>query len=342
MKRSALTLLAFLAMASIVLATPVLGIIENGETGAGSGLYSYTLTATGTGITTLSKFQVTSAVNQVFAEDPTWGNWIQTEWSGGSAPSAPGDAEDSFVIFGDQRIPGASGETPDIITLETIGGNPDPPVGTGSGSLDNYRPFDDNGTPEDEEDDTLESWDAYLRNNAAAETGDPPEVDVPLMQLVTDSASYDDIALTLTLYTGTDFNPATGAMVVTQYDLEWPSGIIPPTVELGNTNGYIDPTDTDIDLSDLANFGLGWFGPDGDGYVEGSGTTTLAEWLYGDFSDPRPTGNGTVDLTDLADFGTGWFGPNGDGYTGGAVPEPSTIVMLILGALCLVGYRVRK
>jgi len=69
-------------------------------------------------------------------------------------------------------------------------------------------------------------------------------------------------------------------------------------------------------------------------------------WAQGDFDC-----DGDVDLSDLGTLGTyygqnaSWVGgcPCPTGGEGGApVPEPGTIVMLVLGTLCLVGYRLRK
>ena len=95
--------------------------------------------------------------------------------------------------------------------------------------------------------------------------------------------------------------------------------------------------DGDIDGTDLSNFASGWFGPGGAG-SDGI-STSIIEWGIGNFD-----ADNDVDGTDLGGFASGWYGPNGSGYvpTASAVPEPSIIVMLILGTLCLVGYRVRK
>ena len=102
------------------------------------------------------------------------------------------------------------------------------------------------------------------------------------------------------------------------------------TLECGDTDG-----DGDIDGTDLSNFAAGWYGPDGAGAIN---PTPPASWFNGDFD-----ADVDVDGTDLACFSTGWYGPNGAGYVPPAgVPEPCTMVMLILGALCLAGYRARK
>ena len=81
--------------------------------------------------------------------------------------------------------------------------------------------------------------------------------------------------------------------------------------------------DDKVDLSDLSVLGTNW------------GSTT-AVWAEGDF-----TADAKVDLSDLSILGTNW-GWVGAAEGAAAVPEPSTIAMLILGALCLAGYRLRK
>ena len=80
--------------------------------------------------------------------------------------------------------------------------------------------------------------------------------------------------------------------------------------------------DNKVDLSDLSVLGTNW------------GSTT-ATWGQGDF-----TADSKVDLSDLSILGTNWGWVGAEGAA--AVPEPSTIVMLVLGALCFVGYRLRK
>ena len=311
MKKSAFTLLAFLAMTGVVCAAPVLSLVTN--TPPDTGMASYTVQATGIGITTLSKFTMTDAVYQV------WGNTgpvlyepLPSEWLGDG--SATGDASDSYVIFGDVRIDGAD---PDYVTLETNPSYSYPTV-AGWGTLNNYDATGGStGGP---------TWDAYLKTGAPGTT----EETVSLMQLVVaDTIVPADLGITLTLYTATNYDPVTGLSDVEAHpDLTLG---VDPVLEGGDTDG-----DGDIDGTDLANFASGWVGPDGAGYDGIS--TTAAEWATGDFDEDVD-----VDGTDLATFAAGWYGENGAGYVPPVgVPEPSTIVMLILGALCLVGYRVRK
>ena len=103
-------------------------------------------------------------------------------------------------------------------------------------------------------------------------------------------------------------------------------------MENGDTDG-----DGDIDLVDLGFFADGWYGPDGDGAINGSPN---AAWEFGDFDE-----DGDVDLVDLGFFADGWYGPNGDGFVGpAAVPEPATLSLLGIGAMILlIGFsRTRK
>lgn len=316
MKKSALTILAFLALAGVAFATPVLSLVDNGPVGVG--LNSYTIQATedlGTAIVNLSKFEITTAVNQVWTDVGGGVYTGQTEW--GSA----GGVTDSYVIWGDTRIDGyehlAVPPTPDYVTVETNAASPG--AAEGMGTLNNYDATGGIGG--------IPTWDAYLDTTPDYTGG----IAVDLLQLVVaDTVAAGDIALTLTL------TSATGPGVLDTlgpYDLALP---VVGVYENGDTDGdgfiTFDP--------DFINFSAGWFGPDGADPQTG---TPNAEWLYGDFD-----GDLDVDFDDFILFSgsigvDGWFGPNGAGApVATAVPEPSTIVMLILGALCLVGYRVRK
>ena len=84
----------------------------------GSGLAAYIIQATGVGITTLSTFTITDDVHQVWTlydpPGPDPAVTIQSEWVGNGTMTP--HADDSYVIFGDQRIVGAD---PDAVTLET-------------------------------------------------------------------------------------------------------------------------------------------------------------------------------------------------------------------------------
>ena len=98
-------------------------------------------------------------------------------------------------------------------------------------------------------------------------------------------------------------------------------GTTPPRPGDADLSGYTDSTDFSIML---ASYGL------------------PGNWLWGNGDFDYSTGGvNEVNSTDfsilLTEYGltTPWPHPV-------TAPEPSTIVMLILGALCLVGYRVRK
>jgi hypothetical protein len=94
--------------------------------------------------------------------------------------------------------------------------------------------------------------------------------------------------------------------------------IAPPPSVVGDCD-----LDGDVDLNDLSAFSDGWYG------------VRPPDWGTGDFD-----ADDDVDLEDLNLFSDGWYGPWGPG--GGGTPEPSTIAMMILGAVCLVGYRLRR
>ena len=172
-----------------------LGLVDNGS--PARGLHSYTLTATGTGITTLSKFTIDGLVNQVFdSENPT-------EWLGDGSASESEEA-DSYVIFGDVRIPDLGGETwdyetypdgpPDKVTEETEGKN------KGKGTLNNY-------------DETLDISDSYIK------LGVPSTVEetVDLIQIVIKDGNGFDVDVTIS--TAATYDPVTGNALVNSYDL---------------------------------------------------------------------------------------------------------------------------
>jgi len=274
MRKIAFTLMAILAMAGVSYAVTI-DVVDNGE--ISSGLYSYTITATGTGVCELGQFTLSGTVNQ------NGGLW--------AGDSTAGGADDTCILYGDLRLPDVAGYTwdpaqgtqPTAVSVESTAG------------ITNY----DAGGP---------TWDAYLQ------TGNPSTTDVTvdLMQVVLaagDSATYD---ITVWTATGTDF------LTVDSYT---DSGLIeapaPPSLP-GDANG-----DCVVDLSDLSILGTNW------------DSTTATGPSQGDFN-----GDGNVDLSDLSILGTNWGAVCPEGAV--PTPEPSTIAMLILGALCLFGYRLRK
>jgi hypothetical protein len=200
----------------------------------------------------------------------------------------------------------------DLRLPDVAGGTWDPAQGTqptaitseAGGTLNNYSA-------------TGPTWDAYLQ------TGTPSTSDmtVSLLKVVlpfgTPTTNID-----LTVWT------STGANFATQTAVQWTGSITAPPDVVAYWPG--DATmDGNVNLSDLSVLGTNW------------GSTT-ATWAQGDF-----TADGNVNLSDLSILGTNWghtggFGEAAGGEAAAAVPEPGTIAMLILGALCLVGYRLRK
>ncbi|MCX7424622.1 MAG: PEP-CTERM sorting domain-containing protein [Planctomycetia bacterium] len=157
------------------------------------------------------------------------------------------------------------------------------------------------------------TWDDYLHTSTSLPDGSTP---IDMLRIVLPRNASVDVILTVWAVEGSNV-------------VAYPSGtltVASPSLENGDTNG-----DGHINADDLSNFAKGWYG-----------TVPLPiTWLNGDFN-----GTGTCTADDLSLFGQGWYGPHGTGGGGGeaatAVPEPSTIAMLILGALCLAGYRLRK
>ena len=304
MKKSAFTLLALLAMTSVTFASVSLDIVPDTTTPAtGSGLAAYIIQATGVGITTLSSFTIADDVHQVWTlydpPGPDPAVTIQSEWVGNGTMTP--HADDSYVIFGDQRIVGAD---PDAVTLETLSGT-SPCMGT----LNN---FDDGGTPADDTDDT---WDCYLLNNAGALPG-ASATTVDLIRVVlADTADETALDFEITLFTDTDYDSTTGTSTVSD-------PIVITEFGAGPVNNPGDANHDDVvDYLDL-------------GILAGNYGQSGKTWEEADF-----TGEGDVDYLDLGVLA----GAYGTTYgAASAAPEPSSIIMLILGALCLVGYRVRK
>ena len=208
---------------SVLTPQTTLDIIDNGcpETG----LHSYTLIAKGTGITTLSKFTIDGEVHQVFDSE---GN--QSEWLGNGIASTL-EETDSYVIFGDYRLPDLGDENwdwekypegpPDTITLEAINGEGN----AGLGTLNNY---DDSVTP---------IWDTYFK------IGPPSgEETVELIHIVVPDGK--GFAINLNLVTSENYNPNTGESFLTTYELSYTL----PTLTPGDAdgNGFVDADDAAI------------------------------------------------------------------------------------------------
>lgn len=314
-----LTMMVVLAMTSVGFAqkpaAPVLSYTWDDV--PAPGLREFTVYATGTGINTLSWFTLTDELGALGTVHQVWtADALQSEWIGYPGGTTPGVALDSYVIFGDERLPDLphlGGGVPPAFTLEEIVGVRDG-VNGNPGTLTNLVVGD-----------TSDSWDTYYITGTPSTT----EETVPLFHLVIPGGNTLDLSLRLTVNTIDDPDP-THASYEYIYDTTGTGdgdalSIYAPWD--GDTNA-----DGDVDFDDFGSFSNGWFG-------------ATPAWATGDFDN-----DGDVDFDDFGRFSTGWFSPVGDGYTGeglpvegvGAVPEPGTFVMLILGALCLLGYRLRK
>jgi hypothetical protein len=150
-------------------------------------------------------------------------------------------------------------------------------------------------------------WDAYLKTGSSWLD---QNLTVDLFHLVLRDSSDTTVNVRLLTVTGPDY------MTVTEYNLT--ASIYAPV------DGDCDK-DGDVDMVDFGAFRSGWLGLES------------PSWAYGDFDD-----DGNVGDDDYQAFGAGWISPRGPGGDVPAVPEPSTIVMLVLGALCLASYRLHK
>ncbi|MBN2295425.1 MAG: PEP-CTERM sorting domain-containing protein [Pirellulales bacterium] len=276
-----------MATCALADASVTLDLDDNGV--PGTGLHSYTLTATGTGITSLSRFNITGDVHQVFGAGGE-----QSEWLGVGGGASVSETTDSYVIFGTLRLPDLGGaawdyETypegpPDKVTLETITGG-----GTvGLGTLNNS-----------------DAGPAF--NDIYMKVGPPSTVEetVDLMQIVIQDG--EGFSINLKLLTASGPNPED----VTEHD-----NLIYTLDELmdGDTNG-----DGNVDVVDLGQLAAHY------------GMSSGATWADADFNH-----DGAVDVVDLgtlaAHYGT---------TSASAVPEPSALTLLVLGALTLL-WRRRK
>ena len=227
--------------------SPELDIIDNGcpETG----LHSYTLIAKGTGITVLSKFTIDGQLHQVFDTSEDHSEWL------GDGSASETETTDSYVIFGDMRIPDLGGETwpgpgdpPTKITEETIDGGGT----TGLGTLNNY-------------DESTGVSDAYMI------LGEPSgEEIVELIHIVVPDGNGFEIDLDLV--TSESYNPKTGKPLLTTHDLSFEL----PTLTAGDANGdgYVNSDDVDILAS---NWGMSSGATWADGDFDRDGAITNAD-----------------------------------------------------------------
>lgn len=295
MRNIVFAMTAVLAMASLATAAPVLGLVQNADPISGG--RSYTVQATGEGINILDQFQITgSRVAPVYQTSAT------SDWAGDSSAGGP---TDSYVIFGDVRLPDFGGliwdtenwgPAPDKFTVETVATAP------GWGTLNNYVLQS-----------TVVMSDSYLDTNAVMSGSQT----IDLLHLVVPDGAQVDVSLRLVTGSSDPLDRSTEV-----HDLS--TTIYSPLDGDANLDGTVD-------VLDLSLLGLNWQ----------TGTT----WGQGNFD-----GTGTTDILDLSAMGLNWDGeadwyplPPAEGMAPPAsVPEPGTIVMLVLGALCLAGYRLRK
>ena len=98
MKWFVFTLAAILVMTNGSYGVVTLGYVENPDPGVG--YKSYTVQALGPGVNVLGGFRITGDIHQVWTAPGT-----QSEWINNSNGNTPGDPMDSYVIFGDERLP---------------------------------------------------------------------------------------------------------------------------------------------------------------------------------------------------------------------------------------------
>ncbi len=296
MKKSALTILVFLAMTSVTFGVSLEW--RNDGDSSDTALNVWMLRAYGTGIQTLSWFTIDGGVQQTAAAN----EWVSSDYLTNPSPGyGTADDTDSYVVFGDLRLGDAEplGSAPIGATITAETGGP------GLGTLNNYSATGGPGG--------VPTWDSYLLLSAAPSGGD---IYHDLIQVVLPDAVDPNTALTVDARIVVSVaGVATGSTV---------SIGAPPVPRPGDANltGFTDIDDFSLMLANYNAPGVyGW----GDGDFNGS-----------------VGGVGEVDIDDFSIMLTQYNLLTPWPAAGSAVPEPSTIVMLFLGALCLVGYRARK
>lgn len=305
MRGITLSLVVALVMSSVALATPTLNY-EVTNYYPGSGVRTFTVYATGLNINTLAAFNITG-VNQVWTAPYTMSEWV-------NSPNTPANPVDSYVMFGHMRLPdieagpGAQGPftTDEVFPGSTTGAT------SGVGTLVN-------GTA---------NPDAYVK------LGVPLDVEsrVDLFRLAVPKGQAAVVTATLHSALLDDDNVPWYTDIKTyRFDdeVDGLGSLMVKSVLDGDTNsdGIVNSTDLSLLLSSYNQSGK--------------------FWNQGDFN-----GDGNVNSTDLSlllgnyNQAAAWYGsaaPAGEAAAGGtAIPEPGTLVMLVLGCLCLAGYRLRK
>jgi len=322
MRGITLGLMALLAMTGVAFGQVTLDYVVTDYHPTGVAGKTFTVQATGTGINILEGFTVTGDVYQVWTAADT-----MSEWTYNADGNTPSNTADSAVVFGalpvgpppDEAcdrlpdLPNASPGTPptgqEPTTFETITGG-----GTsGWGTIGNVD-------------------DAYMVYGAPADT--PTTVD--LLQLVVPNGEC--VKVELTVFTAVWDPQAMGGegafTDITEYNF-FGDGTDPeaegPALDVlctlpgdADENGIVNLVDLDI-------------------WGTNSGPDPGKTWQQGDFS-----GDGYTNLVDLDIWGTNsgnsatWYPSGTCGGAAAAVPEPGTIALLLLGGLCLFGYRLRK
>ncbi len=202
MNRIVFALIIVLAMSGVACASVILDYVENPS--PGSGLKSYTVRATGIGITTLSQFTIDGNVYQEFLDPST-----QSPWLGDESADPFGTGRDSYICFGEVRIPDLAGlDGPGngnpISTTETVLDG----SASGPGTLNNY--------------DGEQMYDAYLYMGSPSgemETRD-------LYHLVL--AEGESVTIALRLLSVIDHDPETGNATIIVYDFFDSNNLVVP------------------------------------------------------------------------------------------------------------------
>ncbi|MBN2021987.1 MAG: PEP-CTERM sorting domain-containing protein [Pirellulales bacterium] len=216
--------------------------------------------------------------------------------------ATPNNPLDSFVIFGDDRAPDLLNNPPDP--------DPDPPL-PAAVTLETITGGGTSGLG------TLNnssagSYDGYFKEGALSTTSQVED----LLQLIVPDGKLAIVELTVV--TG-----EYGTTTSTRHEF-WGTGNAIQIKSPYDGDANLDGT---VNLGDLGVVAMNW---------EKTGMT----WGQGDFNS-----DGTVNLGDLGVLAMNW-GKIAEWAGGGAalaaIPEPGTIAMLVMGALCLVGYRLRR
>ncbi|MBN1590654.1 MAG: PEP-CTERM sorting domain-containing protein [Pirellulales bacterium] len=319
MKWFLFTLAAVLVMTNVSYGVVTLGYTENAV--PGPGYKSFTVQARGTGINVLGNFKVTGQVHQVWLWDAAEAMYVQSEWLHNSNGRTPDDPMDSHVVFGNERLGDLAnvmgGPYAPTVTVETnsgvpsggalpqtgmgilenvgMGGFASPPDGDPSPGLYPMVPGDANGDGLVDENDIVIvacNWGMY--GGASWESGD---------------------------FDGDGMVGLADASILAAH---WHYGILWPE---GDSAGGSGATDAGGSLGDIA-----------DGYLalgEPSQEETIVDLMQLVIPDDAIVGVElvlhTAEFDPLTGFYTNITGHEFSGDTALVVPEPSTLVLLVMG-----------